>query len=124
MQERGAEVYRRLAITTAPPARVTVMLYRQAIQSIQRAVEALQARDLEAAHNDLVRAGGILFELQSALNRDADSLAADLDALYGYMRRSLVDANLRKDPAPAVKVAELLDSLLRAWEESLRSSRK
>ena len=119
MQSRGAGAYRALAAATAPPAKLVVLLYRRAVQSIRRSIAALDRHDLASAHNELVRAEDILLELQAQLNREVDPLASDLGALYDYFRRTLMDANLRKDPEPAIRVAELLDSLLQAWEVAL-----
>ena len=115
MFSHGASAYRKMQVTTANPAQLVVQLYEGSVCFIERAVQALERRDLEVAHNNLVRAQAIITELRATLKRDVGPMAQQLDGLYDYVYRELVDANVRKDPEPALGVLRLLRDLLGAW---------
>src|SRR4051812_5869363 len=101
-----ANAYRNTSIETAPPVEIVIMLYRKAVLSARLAAKAIQEKDLEKAHHNLVRAQAIVFELQTSLNHDAGEIADGLHAIYDYLYRDLTEANLSKDPEPAIRVAD------------------
>lgn len=117
----GYQVYRRTQAQTASPAELVVMLYRGAVRFATAGGDALETRNLEAAHNNLVRAQAIVSELASSLDVDhGGEIARNLLGLYGYVNRCLVEANVRKSVEPAREAQRLLRDLLEAWEEAAR----
>jgi flagellar secretion chaperone FliS len=115
------QVYRQTQAQTAAPGELVVMLYRGAIRFANAAVEAIERRDIQESHNNLVRAQDIILELTHTLDLErGGQIARSLLATYDYMTRRLVEANLRKDAAPAREVERLLRELLPAWEEAAR----
>ena len=111
--------YRQVSIETAPPSQIIVMLYRRGVLAARVGADAIEAKDMEKAHFNLIRAQAIVFELQAALNHDAGEIAEGLYSIYEYFKRELTEANLKKDPDPARRVADLMGSLLQAWETIL-----
>src|SRR5579862_2659448 len=111
-----AAAYQQTSVETAAPAQLILMLYRRAILSSRQAASAIERKELEKAHNELVRAQSIIIELSMALDPTVGPLAENLAPLYDFFYRQLVDANLRKDPTPAIQVADLMGSLLESWE--------
>lgn len=121
-----AQAYRHYATTqaqTADRGELVVMLYEGALKFLSRAVAALQAGNLEEAHNSLVRCQDIVAELMGSLNMEAGEIAFNLLRIYEYMHRRLVDANLGKDERAVREVAGLLRDLLPAWQEAARRVR-
>src|SRR5690606_41788549 len=58
----------------------------------------------------------IVAHLRAALDHDAGGdLAANLQALYDYMERRLLEANLRNEPALLDEVSSLLRELQLGW---------
>ena len=116
-------VYRQTQAQTAAPGELVVMLYRGASRFVTSAIDAIDARDIQAAHNNLVRAQAIITELRDALDPErGGELAKHLGQIYDYLNSRLVEANLRKDAQPAREVANLLRELLPAWEEAARQT--
>ncbi|MBO9386677.1 MAG: flagellar export chaperone FliS [Thermomicrobium sp.] len=109
--------YRQVTVETASVAELMVLLYRRAIQVLGEAEEAIHSRDVPRAHARLVFAQEIVAELMASLNLEAGELAQQLLAIYDYLQRRLVEANVRKDPAIVAEVRAFLSSLLEAWEE-------
>lgn len=117
-----AALYRQTSIETASPGQLVLMLYRRAILATRQAAQAMERKEMEKAHKDLLRAQAIVFELKMALNPEAGQLADGLAGLYDFFHRQLIDANVRKDPAPAQQVGAMMESLLEAWEVVLGPS--
>lgn len=95
------------------------MLYEGALAAIARARGALAAGDKEAKAKAVIKAVAIVGEgLRSSLNlNQGGQLAADLDALYGYIEMRLTHANLRNDDAALEECATLLRPLHDAWSQ-------
>lgn len=114
--------YQATAAQTAAPAQLVLMMYDGALQRIQLAAEALsdhEAGDHEVAHTALVRSQAILDELRVSLDRQRGGRIADnLAELYAWCVEQLVEANLRKDPAPLADVLRVVGDLREAWSRA------
>jgi flagellar secretion chaperone FliS len=118
------QVYRQTQAQTADGGELVVMLYRGAVRFVTSAIQAIENRDVEEAHNNLLRAQAIICELVETLDLErGGEIAHRLIAIYEYLNRRLVEANLRKDAAPAREVQNFLRDLLPAWEEAARQSK-
>ncbi len=118
------QVYRQTQAQTADPGELVCMLYRGAVRFVSAAVEAIEKRDVEASHNNLVRAQAIVAELSETLDVErGGQFAQRLQAIYEYLNQRLLDANLRKDADAAREVERFLRDLLPAWEEAARQTK-
>jgi flagellar secretion chaperone FliS len=112
--------YRKATVETASPGKLVVMLYDGAIRFLTQAKEHLLAGQAKEAHFALVRAEDIISELMSSLDVDkGGEIASNLLALYEFMFMRLVDANVRKDPAPVDEVLEFLVTLRESWQRAV-----
>jgi flagellar protein FliS len=119
----GYQVYRQTQALTAAPGELVVMLYRGAVRFVSAAADAIDARDLQGAHNNLVRAQAIVSELMETLDFErGGELAHNLLVIYESLNRRLVEANLRKDAALAREVEQHLRELLPAWEQAVQQT--
>ena len=108
---------------TANPGELVVMLYKGAARFLASAIEAVDAKNHEASHNNLLRAQAVITELTETLDlKKGGELAKNLGRIYEYMNYRLVDANLREDAEPAREVQRLLRELLPAWEQAARQT--
>ncbi|MEA2639272.1 MAG: flagellar secretion chaperone FliS [Chloroflexota bacterium] len=108
--------YRATSVESATPLQLVVKLYQGAIRFTNEAMRAVDAHDVEGAHEAFLRAQSIVLELAGTLDLDAGELALQLLGLYDYTHRLLVQANLHKDVAPAQEAVGLLRELLSAWQ--------
>jgi flagellar protein FliS len=121
-----ARVYRANSILTASPGQLVVLLFDGALQAMATAREALgrpvtDLRRYEIVNHQLTKARRIIAELRGSLNfREGGDFATLMEQLYEYYSRRLLEANLRKDPAPIAEVEKLLGELRDAWVEMLR----
>lgn len=117
----GANAYARVGIETsvmgASPHRLIVMLYQGARQAIAQARMHLQQGNVPARGEAVGKAIQIVESgLQQSLNLEAGGeIAERLNALYGYMTRRLLEANIKQSEAMLVEVDGLLATLEEAW---------
>jgi flagellar protein FliS len=112
----GFHAYQETAITTQSRGRLIVMLYDGAIKFLRQAVLDLQQNDFAAKGEHIVRAQDILYELNTILDIEkGGQIAQNLRALYNFMQRHLIEANLRKDPQMIREVISILEELNQSW---------
>ena len=116
MLDRAA-AYKTSQILTASPVERVVLLYRGAIRFATLQVSATEQGSREQAHIASLRAQEIVSGLRATLDLSAGPIAVQLDALYGFCLRRLIDANLGCDARPAREAISILSSLLEAWSQ-------
>jgi flagellar protein FliS len=115
--------YREVAIKTASPLQLIVMLYDAAICCIQEAREQMDRKDIAGRSRSINKCISIISELQSCLNLKAGGeIAGSLDRLYDYMKRRIFSANVDQSSQPLTEVETLLDNLRSAWVELVNMS--
>ncbi len=113
-----AHRYRDMAIKTASPLQLIVMLYDAAICSIKEAQEQMSSRNIAARSRSINKCIRIISELQSSLNRKAGGeIASHLYGLYDYMTRTLFRANADQSGQALTEIEALLENLRSAWVE-------
>lgn len=117
--------YRKNQILNASPEQILILLYDGAIRFCREAQLAMEVGDLGKQADKLSRAMAIVTEFSNTLNREVGgNIAEDLDALYAFMNRELVRANLEKDTAAVKTVEVLLSDLRETWVEAIDLNRQ
>jgi flagellar protein FliS len=111
------QAYRDSAILTAPPERLVVMLYDGANRFLIQGATAMRAGDLTQANDRLRRAEAIVQELRATLDMSAGEVAVNLESIYSFCQRLLLEARLKQDPSKIEHVAKLLRELRDAWDQ-------
>ena len=113
----AANSYLKTKILTASPEELRLMLYDGAIKFCHQAREAVANKNIEESYNCLMRAQKIVLELSTSLNHDvAPELCERLSALYTYIYRLLVDANIQKQVGPIEEAQQLLEYERETWQ--------
>jgi flagellar protein FliS len=118
----GANAYAKVGMETgvvaANPHTLVVMLFEGAMVAVASAIQHMQAGDIEKKGASISKAIMIIDAgLRASLNKEAGGgLALNLDALYEYMSRRLLIANLKNQPQVLEEVYQLLKGLKSAWE--------
>src|SRR3990170_2352042 len=109
MPPTSVNPYLKTKIMTASPEELRLMLYDGAIRFCHQGRTALAAGDLESSYHSLMRAQKIVLELSTSLNPKIDRELCDkLAALYPYIYRLLVDANMHRRTEPIDEAVKLL----------------
>lgn len=118
MTQNASRQYQTQQIMTASPAMLVFMLFDKAISSLNAAVRAIAANDVQERWRANNRAMEIISHLQMTLNMElGGEVAENLDRLYGFMLNRLPRVDMKNDPKPAEEVIELLEPLRESWRE-------
>jgi len=117
----GLQAYQRVntqtSITDADPHRLIQLLYNGAIERINMAKARMQAKDYAGKGQLISKAIEIIGGLRSFLDFEkGGELSAQLEALYDYMERTLLQASAKNDPAKLDEVLDLLRSVKEGWD--------
>lgn len=117
--------YQKSSIETASREQILIMLYDGAIQFLNKAKVAMNNKEYEAIHNNLIGAQNIIQEFINSLDREvAPQLAENLTSLYEYFIRRLVQANMKRQMEPIDEVLKYLKSLKATWEQAIVLAQK
>jgi flagellar protein FliS len=106
------------SVHTMSPGHLIISLYDRVLLDCERAITAIQEHNIFDAHAALIHAQQIIDELLNSLDLKQWPGGASLAAIYRHVEGSLIDANVRKDPAPVRACRELLLPLRDAWQEA------
>ena len=116
--------YHNNQILNASPEQIMIMLYDGAIRFCRQAKQAMENGDRKVQSERISKTMAIVSEFSNTLDHEVGGdIAADLDALYAYMMRSLTKANLENDPASLKSVEDLLVDLRLTWGEAIEINR-
>lgn len=115
------QVYRQNAVMTAKPGELTAMLYDGLVRFLYQARQAIDMKKMEEANQALLRAQDIVHYLAGTLDSNYE-ISASLAALYDYMARRLIEANMKKDSAAVDEVLDLVKDLSAAWREAMKKA--
>lgn len=111
---RAQQRYREEAILSASPQRLLTMLYDRLVLDVERGEAAQLRGDWDTANTELQHAQQIVVELAGSLSDDWEG-SGDLRAVYGYLTRTLIGANIGRDAVRTRECLELLLPLRDAW---------
>lgn len=117
------ERYKQQDLETSNRQELVGKLFNEASVSLKRAVHAIEQKKFEAANEHIKKSEIIVNTLDKSLDMQYD-IASQLKALYGYMHRRMLEANLKKDIGILNEVSEILIELRDAWAEAVKSSKK
>jgi flagellar protein FliS len=124
----STQLYMTDSVGTAGPAQLVLALYDGALGAVQRAETLMKAvgpegftgraaaTNIQAVSTQLLKAQRIVSGLRQTLDfTRGGAIAANLDALYCYCQRLLVEANMSKSPENLAPVMEVVRDLRSAW---------
>lgn len=116
---KGYGAYANNKVTTATPADLVLMLYEGAIKFCNIAIVAIENKDMEKAHNNIMKAQKIIQEFQISLDYKY-ATAKDFAQVYDYLLYRLREANIKKDAAMIEEALEHLRTMRDTWKEVMR----
>jgi len=121
--QRGANAYANIGVETgviaASPHKLITMLFDGALVAIAMGQKYMKAGDIKNKGESITKAILIIESgLRASLNKNVGGeIAMNLDALYEYMGRRLLSANIENSQETLDEVHDLLDGLRDAWEQ-------
>lgn len=118
MQSHARAAYTQNAVGTASQATLLVMLFDRLVLDCERGLRAMLGRDNAEANTQYVHAQAIVSHLQGALDPEGWAGGHELMALYGYLQRRLIQANVRHDQKAGREVLVLTRHLRDTWKRA------
>ena len=115
--------YKTNAVNTAPKEDLTLMLYEGALKFCNQALIALESKDAVKANGLIIKVQNIIREFQVTLDHKYE-ISAQLDILYDYLYRRLIEANIKKDAEILTEVRDHIRGLRDTWREAVKLSRQ
>ena len=104
-------------IMDASPHKLTAMLLAGAVDRVNAARGAIEKGDVARRGEMLGKTISILAQLQADLDMSqGGEIAQNLEALYDYMIRGLVDANRENDAEKLDEIQVLLSEVKAGWD--------
>ena len=115
-----ANQYLANTVNSASPEQLMLMLYDGAIRFISLGVQAIENGVIDKRAYYINKTSAIVSEFAATLDHSMNpQLAEDLDALYSYMLKRMVEANLHNDAEPLLEVKKMLADLRTTWAQAI-----
>ena len=100
----------------ATPHKLIEMLFKGAKDALAQAIGAIEQKDFEAKGKKISKATEIILNLQTYLDIEkGGEVAENLNELYTYMAKVLIDANRTNDVEKLREISGLLDTVSDGW---------
>lgn len=113
--------YNNNKVLTASPAELTLMLYDGVIKFCNMAIAGIEAKDIEKAHVNIMKAQKITEEFLRTLD-EKYPVYKDFENVYNYLMRRLREANITKDKEIMEEVLEHYRGMRDTWKEVMRQN--
>ncbi|MFW5736973.1 MAG: flagellar export chaperone FliS, partial [Halanaerobium sp.] len=118
MQGKSADQYKQMQIKTASPGKLLLMLYQGALKFMKLAKKNIKEGKIEESHKNIIKAQDIILELQNTLDKEnGGEIAVQLESLYDFIYRELIQANLNKNTKYLDNVIPLIEELFVTYKE-------
>lgn len=121
MQFQQRNKYMQNSIQTASPGQLLIMLYDGAIRFCRQGIEAIKEQRYSDANVSLLKVQDIISEFVITIDR-SNPLSENLLKLYEYFNMRLIEANMKKDTAPAEEVLGYLVDLKETWFQASKQN--
>jgi flagellar protein FliS len=106
------------SVEGANPHQLILMLMNGALERLAQARGAIERREIALKGAMISKATTIIGGLQGSLDRNqAPDYVDNLERLYEYMQRRLLEANLKNDVSIVDEVTDLMKTLRSTWQE-------
>ena len=113
--------YQNNKVLGASPAELTLMLYDGAIKFCNITEAAIEKKDIDKAHTNIVKVEKIIEYLRNTLDMSYP-VAQDFENMYAYLDRRLVEANISKDLEIVKEVNLHLHAIRDNWIEVMKKN--
>lgn len=114
--------YNNSKVLTASPAELTLMLYEGAIKFCNIAILAIEQKNIEKAHTNIIKTEKIIDYFRQTLDMSYP-VAEDFERVYSYLSRRLTEANVKKDKEILEEVNQHLHSMKDTWTEVMKQNK-
>ena len=105
-------------LASASPHRVVLMLLTGAVERLVQAKAAMEQGNVAVKGERVSKALAIIGTLRDSLSmEDGGDIATNLDSLYDFMMRHVIEGSSNNKPENLTEVVDLLREIKSAWEQ-------
>lgn len=93
-----------------------LLLYDKAIRCMDEAMQLIEQGDMIGKGDRLMHAQEIVLQLSDALDKSTGPIADNLERLYLYVYRRLIEGNVRLDSNAILEAKGIMTDLYDAWQ--------
>lgn len=114
--------YKETQILTASPGKLLLMLYDGAITAMENAIQIISdQKQYDKVNSNLLKAQEIIGELLASLDMEVGGeFAKNMQSLYAYMIKRLMEANFKKTKEPLEEVCSYMKELRESWSVAVQ----
>ena len=121
-QQRAAYAqYKNSKVSAASGPELTLMLYDGTIKFLNMATVAIENKDIQKAHTNIIKTEKIIDYLRNTLDMKYP-VAQDFENMYSYIARRLVEANISKDKEIVEEINEHMHAIRDNWVEVMKAN--
>lgn len=110
------EIYKATSIATASTIEFKILLLQKCLDYVKKGIQAIHQDDIANSHDYLTRTQQLLTEGISLISLENES-GLGIIALYDYMNKQLIEANIKRDPIILQGIVNILEELVEAWRD-------
>ena len=120
-QQNAYAQYKNNKVMSASAPELTLMLYDGAIKFLNIADVAIEKKDIQKAHINIVKTEKIIEYLWNTLDMKYE-VAKDFENMYSYISRRLVEANVTKDREIIAELNEHMHAIRDNWIQVMKAN--
>jgi len=115
--------YQENKIEGSSQGEMIILLYEGAIKFMYEAISFIETRNIQNAHDKIIKVQRIINELMITLDFEAGGeIANNLYNLYDFVMNELIKANIKKEAEGLNNSIEILQELLEAWKTVIQEA--
>lgn len=123
MYSNGYNSYRTNSVNYASKEQLLLMLVDGAVKFSKIAKQAILDKDIQKAHENIVKTENIFTELRASLDLNAGEWAKNMFDVYGFINEKLLEANIKKNADIMNEVIPLIEEIRDIWYEAEKRSK-
>lgn len=120
-QKAAFAQYKNNKVISASGPELTLMLYDGAIKFLNIADVAIEKKDIQKAHINIVKTEKIIEYLWNTLDMKYE-VAKDFENMYSYISRRLIEANINKDREIVAEINEHMHAIRDNWVQVMKAN--
>ena len=124
MYSSGYNAYKANSVNFASKEQLLLMLVDGAVKSAKIGRQAIADKDIQKAHNNIIKTEDIFTELRATLDTSAGQWAEDMFEIYGFINQKLFEANIKKSTEIMDEIIPLIEEVRDIWYEAEKRARR
>ncbi|NME82796.1 flagellar export chaperone FliS [Clostridium sp. SM-530-WT-3G] len=124
MYSSGYNAYKANSVNFASKEQLLLMLVDGAVKFAKIGRQAIADKDIQKAHNNIIKTEDIFTELRATLDISAGQWAEDMFEIYGFINQKLFEANIKKSTEIMDEIIPLIEEVRDIWYEAEKRARR